>query len=600
MTKTQTTRIRFFKTRSQKRKRNNSDAAEERETKLIKAMLAMLADNYLESDMELPIRLTCERSTSITNPFVRTTSFEKFPAALFSQEKFSDIAFAAKEINGIRIPRTYNEVVNDKTYGPQWLQAIEEEINSLVANGTWEECLLPKDANLVSTKWVFTIKTHADGITERFKARLVARGFSQEYGVDYTETFAPTVRMDTLRLFLAIIARNDLECSHFDIKSAFTEAKLKEQIFLSPPEGVPVKSGRVLRAVRSLYGLKQAGRDWSLLLKDFLLNNKFKQSLADPCLYLNQSKRLWLLVYVDDIVAAAENSHEIDWFFKLLSFPLGSTPRIWGRLYLDTALETLGFPKGKYKEKKIPAADYENLRPTSEFDQGIDAAEYQHVVGKLMYAMILTIPDIAFVLGRLAQYMTNPSVHHGHALKSLMRYLRSTVKQKICYSPRGVHQDEFGIYTDADWASDKSDRKSISGGVGMFYGGPYSWTSKKQNSVATSSAESEYISQAMYAKQGQWTAQILRDLDIPHLIHKNGFTVQMFGDNQGALALVKNPQIHERSKHIDVCYHFIRDLAEKRRLHISYIPTNDMVADGLTRPLARVAYERFKGKLGLH
>ncbi|KAI0995187.1 hypothetical protein K3495_g12995 [Podosphaera aphanis] len=213
--------------------------------------------------------------------------------------------------------------------------------------------------------------------------------------------------------------------------------------------------------------------------------------------------------------------------------------------------------------------------------------------------MIFTRPDIAFVLSRLSQFMKDPAVHHGVALKSLIRYLRSTVKQRLRFGPGGAHQEKFAVYTDADWAADKSDRKSISRGVCLYYGGPISWSSKKQTSVATSSAEAEYISQAMYTKQGQWIAQLLRDLRMPQVVIENGITVQMYGDNQGALALVKNPQLHERSKHIDIFYHFIRDLAEKRRLVIDYIPTDEMAADGMTKPLQRIAFERFKGQLGL-
>ena len=195
--------------------------------------------------------------------------------------------------------------------------------------------------------------------------------------------------------------------------------------------------------------------------------------------------------------------------------------------------------------------------------------------------------------------MKDPAVHHGIALKSLMRDLRSTVKQRLRFGPGGAYSQQFAVYTDADWATDKMDRKSISGGVCKYYGGPISWSSKKQNSVATSSAEAEYISQAMYAKQGQWAAQILRDLGMPQVINVNEMTVQMYGDNQGALALVKNPHLHERSKHIDICFHFIRDLAEKRKLVIDYVPTSEMIADGLTKPLQRVAFERFKNQLGL-
>jgi hypothetical protein len=133
-----------------------------------------------------------------------------------------------------------------------------EEIISLMENGTWEEVLRPKDANIVDSKWVLTIKTKLDGIIERFKARLVVRGFTQVQGIDYNETFALTVRMDTLRLFLATVAAEDLECFHYNIKNAFTKSHLKEQILLKPPEGVHVKKGHVLKVLQSLYGLKQA------------------------------------------------------------------------------------------------------------------------------------------------------------------------------------------------------------------------------------------------------------------------------------------------------------------------------------------------------
>ena len=197
--------------------------------------------------------------------------------------------------------------------------AIREEIKQLILNRTQEEFLLLNRANLVSTKQVFTIKETANDKIERFKARLVARGFSQAYGTDYTETFAPTVRIDTLRLFLAMVAKRDLECSQFDIKNAFTESHLKEDIFLAPPEGVTVTTGKVLKALRSLYGLKQAGRDQNLLLRDFLINQcGFEQSLADPCLFVHKTQKLYLLVYVDDIVAAAVNQTDIDWFSDVL------------------------------------------------------------------------------------------------------------------------------------------------------------------------------------------------------------------------------------------------------------------------------------------
>ena len=616
-----------------KRKRDSETPEEsDRQAKIVKAMLAIILNGELE-DTTGQDKVYAFVATTASNsaPFLsQSQSYSSsgkeqitkaFLTAITSEPELpEDVALPAIEVNGIRIPRTYKEAVSDKHHATEWGAAIKEEITSLVSNGTWEEFVLPHGANLVSTKWVFTVKTKSDGSVERFKARLVARGFSQEYGTDYTETFAPTVRMDTLRLFLAIVAKFDLECCQFDIKNAFTESHLKEDIYLAPPEGVEVKKGKVLKALRSLYGLKQASRDWSLLLKSFLIESGFHQSLADPCLYVHPERRIWLLVYVDDIPAAARQQEQLDWFYKILSTRfnaknLGEISKILGvrvtrdrknktiyldqEQYLSSVLDKFGISKGTYKAKKIPTADYTSLRPADSNDVRIDPSEYRQGIGSLMYGMVFTRPDIAFVLGRLAQYMSDPAEHHGHALKNVMRYIRSTIKQKLRFGPGGAHRDQFGMYTDADWASDKTDRKSISGGVGMFYGGPFSWASKKQTGVSTSSAESEYISQSMYAKQGQWTAQIFRDLGIPECINSNQRTVQMYGDNQGALALVKNPHLHERSKHIDICYHYVRDLAEKFKLQITYVPTAEMIADGMTKPLLRVAFERFKAQLGV-
>lgn len=545
---------RYF-TRESKRKRSGEDVVEDKRLrKIIKAMLAQ-------------VDLTDEQ------------------AQIFEE------AFPATEIAGIRIPQTYQQAIHDPKYGNQWKAAVLEEIISLIENGTWEEVLPPKDANMVDSKWVFTIKTKPDGMVERFKARLVARGFTQVRGIDYNETFAPTVRMDTLRLFLATVATEDLECFHYDIKNAFTESHLEEQILLKPPKGIHVKKGHVLKILRSLYGLKQAARDWNLLMKKELLAWGFVQSLADPCMFVHEERKIQILVYVDDILAAAKEQSQTEWFWKKLSGRfnaknLGEVHKVLGvrvtrdrkhrtifldqEQYLRAVLDKFGMSNRKHKDKKIPSADYTSFRPAADNDTRIDATEYQQGIGSLMFAMVLTRPDIAFTLGKLSQYMSDPAEHHGHAMKNLLRYLRSTVTMKLRYGPGGAHP-QFVIYSDADWASDIVDRKSVSGSTAMFYGGPISWSSKKQRSVATSSCESEYMALSTCCKQGQWIAQVFRDLGFPKYIGKDTNKVQMLGDNQGAIALTKNPHLHERSKHIDVCYHFVRDLAEQGKLDVAYV-----------------------------
>lgn len=210
-----------------------------------------------------------------------------------------------------------------------------EEILSLIANETFRNVVPPKGANIILTKWVYTIKTYKDGSIDRFKARLVARGFSQVKGEDYGETFASTVRMDTLRLFLATVAAEDREYYQFDIKNAFTESHLREFIYLKSSKDTAVPKGQVWQALRSLYGLKQAARDWHHLIKSEFLKWGFIQSLADPCIFTHRDSSVQLLVYVDDIVASAKTTGEIDWFSDKLhsrfkTKPLGEIEKILG------------------------------------------------------------------------------------------------------------------------------------------------------------------------------------------------------------------------------------------------------------------------------
>lgn len=540
----------------------------------------------------------------------------------------------------ITIPKTYKEAISDLEHSEEWTEAIREEIASLMANGTWKEEKAPQGTNLVSTKWVFTIKTNPDGSLERYKARLVARGFSQIYGEDYTETFAPTVRVDTLRVFFAMVAAEDLECWQYDVKNAFTEATLKEQIYLSQPDGVPVRKGYALKVLRSLYGLKQAARDWNTLCKDYLLELEFVQSLADPCLFTHAKRGIKLLVYVDDMAAAAKNKSELDWFFASMkkrfhTKDLGEIKKILGirvtrnratrelfldqQEYLEKVLQRLGLPMessstGRPRLTPI-AGKYDKLEGTEPNEERTDRTEYQRKVGSVMYAAVYTRPDIAFHIRRLSQHLQDPTERHSSGMKDLGRYLRTTIQQKIRYGPPLESESRYSpnyakrtgrpdrrslliLYSDADWANMKG-RKSISGDVAMLYGGPVGYGSKKQRSVSTSSTESEYIGMANCCKKGQWLAQVLRDIGFPEYIGRNPKCVDMRADNQGAMALVMNPELHERSKHIDVSYHHIRDLEAKKRMSITYIPTGHMVADGFTKPLEKTLFGRFKSMMGL-
>lgn len=563
---------------------SNVDPDEEHEAKRIKVMLALL--DWFSDDEEMS-----------------------------ETEEAAMIGLAAK--HDIPIPTSYKEAVNHPTYGLQWRAAIGLELVQLMSNKTWEESVPPPNVNLISSKWVFTIKFNPDGSLERFKARLVARGFSQQYGVDYTETFAPTVRMATLRAFFAMVACEDLECRQFDIKNAFTESKLSEELWMKIPQGVKTnKSGTAMRLMRSLYGLKQSARDWNLLMKGELLQWGFQQSKADPCLFVHPIREIRLLVYVDDLAAAATQAQELNWFFQKLSArfntkDLGNISKILGiritrnrtsktleldqEQYINKFLTKFGFPNGVHKPISSPIDSYEDLRPGIPTDNRIDATWYREVIGSVMYAMVYTRPDIAFALGRLSQHMQDPCEHHGRAVRRMLRYLKSSISTRISFGPKG----NLVVYSDADYATDKSDRKSITASIGLLGGGPVFWASKKQVSVATATTEAEYVAMSFTAKQGQWIAQILRDLGVGHYIARNHQTVDTRGDNQGAIALAKNPHLTERSKHIDISYHLIRDLQERKRASVTYVPTAEMAADGLSKPLVGKGFEKFKSQIGM-
>ncbi|KAI1008055.1 hypothetical protein K3495_g167 [Podosphaera aphanis] len=416
----------------------DDDDTEYRSAKLLKTMLAILDLSDNEDDM------------NIDNAFLTK--------ALVS---------AALVCEDVPVPRSYKQAINDPIYGKMWKEAIEEEIRALTMNQIWEGIVAPADANLISTKWVFTVKLKPDGSLDRFKARLVARGFTQRFGTDYKETFAPTVQIATFRAFLAICAVEDLGLFHFDIKNAFTEASPNAAPFLRAPEG--------------------AARDWNQLLKKKFLEWGFIQSLADPCLFTNQTNNVKLLVYVDDIAVAAKSSEQSNWLFKQINRcfktkNLGEMDMFLGmkivrnrkdrtlwldqQQYLERILTKFGFPNARYRPASMPIEGYEDLSPASDDGLRIDPTEYSMIIGSLMFAMVYTRADIAFALGRLSQYMKEPAEKHGRALKRLMRYLRSTSDYRLCLNPK--ESVDLVVYSDADWATDTTDRKSISGGVGML------------------------------------------------------------------------------------------------------------------------------------
>ena len=526
--------------------------------------------------------------------------------------------------NPVPLPMTYEEAINDPIYGPYWKEAVKIELNALLANGTFEEARKPNDHNIVTAKWVFTVKYAPDGSIERYKARLVARGFSQVYGLDYTETFAPTLRIDSLRILLVIMALEDMEAEQVDITNAFTESELDEVIYMYAPPGLDVKKGRVLRLLRSLYGLKQSARQWNRKCDKALKKLGFAPLKSDPCVYFRPSDGAIIGVYVDDMLILASKGKQaiIDSIkdglrsqFKIKE--LGPVKRVLGMqitrirnkrtvyinqsAYIEKFLHEYAMEKEGYKPTATPMNGYVHMRKTTIDDEQEDRNAYCKRIGSMMFAMVYTRPDVCFAMSKLSQYMSNPGAHHGIAIKQLLRYFRSTASYQLKIGPtkKSPENERIRIYCDSDFGADKDDRRSVLGYVAMFGGCAVSWASRRQKSVSTSTTEAEYMALSAACKQAMWIRSFLMELGRTSYIGMNNHTLRIYEDNEGVLKQVRNPQIHDRSKHIDIAYHYVRERKEFNDIDVKYINTKKMIADGLTKPLAKEAFESFRSMLGL-
>ena len=449
-------------------------------------------------------------------------------------------------------------------------------------------------------------------------------------GIDYNETFAPIVKIDTLRTVLGLIAVHDLETGQVDVNNAFTESTLKWLIYMNPPPGVEVKEDECLRLLQSLYGLKQAASDWYRTCSKELVQLGFTASISDPCMFLNKKRSLIILVYVDDISIASPYKEQIAWFktefaqrFKIKD--LGELKHILGMeierdrakrtltvsqyLYVKKLLRDLSIEEDTHKKATIPMNGYDSIQPATDEEARIDTTEYARIIGTLMHLMVHTRPDIAFALGKLSQFMKDPTERHGHGVKALLRYIRSSCDRKITY---GKGEPKLIGFSDTDYTADKADRKSTLGQVFIFAGGPISWASKKQKSVATSTTEAEYIALSECSRQVLWFKHLFEELGYPtyamdannllnlKTLENEQAKIELRGDNTASIKLVKNNQVCGRLKHIDVAYHFIRDLQRDGQIDVSYISTDDMTADGLTKPLEKVKFQRFIELLGMN
>ena len=499
-------------------------------------------------------------------------------------------------------PKTYEEAISSQN-ARHWKEAMDDEFNSLKENSTFTLTQLPKGKNVIGGRWVYTVKQ--SGSNEAiYKARYVAKGYSQTKDIDYYETYAPTTKMTSVRALMQLAAQNNYIVHQMDVKTAYLNAPIDCDIYLEQAKGYEVLCENdeplVYKLNKSLYGLKQSGRNWNNLLSKKLIDGGFKQSLTDPCIFVKHDSKdiIILLLWVDDMILVSSSASLLDKEKAALSQKfkmkdLGQISRFLGinfivrpgkiemsqKSYLEKVLQK--FNMSDCKAKRTPSEAKLNFSANS---PSFDARKYREAIGSLIYAMTATRPDISWIVSKLAQYAQNPTEDHWTAVKHVLRYLKGTLDYSLSFTKSEDGLDLMG-YCDADWAGSTEDRKSTSGYCFFLNKNSacISWKCRKQSTVALSSCEAEYVAISTALQEAKFLMQLMNEMVNKKVVH----CVKLYADNQGAIALAKDPIRKERSKHIDIKYHFIKSEIEMGTITLNFIPTEDNIADIFTKSTSR-------------
>ena len=484
---------------------------------------------------------------------------------------------------------------------PAWSAAVRAELDNLIGKETWEEATLPAGRKAIGCKWVLKTKTDADGNIVKHKARLVAQGFSQQPGIDFEETFAPVGRSTSLRILLTIAAAHDLEVHQADVEGAYLNAKLDREIYMRVPQGYHTagKATNVLRLKKTLYGLKQSGREWWKVLGDALHELGFDRCETEWGMYVSKDKsgtKALLLAYVDDIVIAAKTTSEIDrildglaakWTISKLgpiSHILGSkvsrdrtSHKLWvsQTAYIDSLMERFpGYSSITARYSPLPNKKLDE----DDFETPAVLSTYQELVGCLLWLAGCTRPDVSYAASYLSRFTASPTeTHWGLALR-VVSYLANTRRFGLALG--GTRFQSLEMYVDADWAGCEKTRRSTTGYMAILYGSPINWCSRRQQTTAASTMEAEYIAGAEATKDVIWLRNFLDEIGLTQKC-----PTTLFIDNQAAIRLAGNPSTHARSKHIDIKHHIIRERVEIGDIVLEYVETGKQRADVFTKPL---------------
>ena len=509
---------------------------------------------------------------------------------------------------GVEEPANYHEASKNRS----WKKAMETEIESIEKNDTWTLTELPSNQKVIGLKWIFKLKRDAAGNVIKHKARLVAKGYAQEHGIDYDEVYAPVTRLETVRLLLALAAKRGWQVHHLDVKTAFLNGDIEEDVYVAQPIGFE-KNGKehlVYKLKKALYGLRQAPRAWYAKLNQSLEKIGFKRCPHENAVYTKGEGKSCLIiaVYVDDILITGGSAEAIKDFKVRIGKVFEMTDL--GKLSYYLGIEVsqgegfIELKQSSYAKKILEKAGLEDCNPSKypmdlkeqiSKDEGgktVDPTMFKSMVGGLRY-LVNTRPDIAFSVGVVSRYMERPTTLHLSAVKRILRYVKGTVHYGLMYSSDSGNNMITG-FSDSDLGGIIDDRKSTGGMAYYLNESLISWVSQKQRCVALSTCEAEFMAATAAACQGIWLRNVLNQISAEVI-----GPVVLYIDNMSAIDLAKNPVFHGRSKHIDIRYHFIRECVERGEIIVKHVRSDQQRADCLTKALATVKFQKMRSLLGV-
>ena len=534
----------------------------------------------------------------------RTCKSTKLPDFAYSSYSHSFASFIAN-IHRLSEPESYREAVTD----PLWQNAMAEELTALYQTHTWDLVPLPPEKRAIGCRWVYKIKTKSDGSVERYKARLVAKGYSQQYGMDYEETFAPVAKMTTVRTLIAVASIRQWNICQMDVKNAFLNGDLHEEVYMTPPPGIAHQSGEVCRLRKALYGLKQAPRAWFEKFSTVITSLGFIPSNHDSALFVKctSAGRILLSLYVDDMIITGDDYKGIESLKRELThrFAMKDLGMLRYFLGIEVAQSKKGyllsqtkyisdlFERARLSDKKTVDTPLETNAQYTTTD-GVPLSDpnlYRTIVGSLVY-LTITRPDIAHAVHVVSQFVTAPTTVHWGAVLRILRYLRGTQFQSLLFP--STSSLKLSAYSDASWDSDPSDRKSTTGFCVFLGDSLISWKSKKQDVVSRSSTEAEYRAMAVTTCEIVWLRWLLADMGVdvsqPTPLHC---------DNKSAMQIAKNSVFHERTKHIEIDCHFTRQHLQLGTVSLPFVPSALQLADIFTKALSASRFRFLCDKLSM-